>query len=111
LAGLDHLERRDQTLLRKGLLKSQVESALRFGQPTPTAVLKGPVPLVPNSAGFMTKLRTSGQLKGDALISAVEAYIQWRACLNQVGDLAQVFKLAIAPRDYRMTELTDDDDG
>src|SRR6185436_11487975 len=109
LAGLDHLERRNQALLWKGLLEGQVKFALRFSKTPPTDVLKGAVPLIPEAAGLMSQLGASGQFEGDALVNTAKPDIKGRTGLDQVGYFPQVFELAIPPRDHGMTELAHQD--
>src|SRR6185503_20249318 len=72
LAQLNSIERRNQGLLRQRLLKGEIEPALGFREPTPAAIVKRGVPLVPHTAGIVTKLRAAGQLKLNVLISAAQ---------------------------------------
>jgi hypothetical protein len=48
----------------------------------------------------MTELRASGELEWNALIDSAIPEVERRVCFNKSGDFAEVFKLAIASRDY-----------
>src|SRR5207237_2061801 len=83
----------------------------RFGQPAPTAIVKGGIPFIPDATGFVAELGAARQFKWHAAINAVQADLQRRACFNEVSDLAEVFELAVAARDDRIAVFADHHDG
>src|SRR5262249_14461329 len=102
--------RRDLHAFGNRILKRDVETALRFRQPTEPTVREGRVPFVPLPAHLVAELRAPGQFKRHVFPLAAQADVEWRAGFDQFGDFAEIFQLAIGAGDGRATVLADDDD-
>src|SRR5207247_3453949 len=95
---------------RQGMIKSQVKSPLRFCKPADPAVRKRRIPLVPKSAQLMMKLCSARQLKPDIIPLTLETDPQRRFGIGDLGNLSQVFKPTVGPRNRRPTKGANNDD-
>src|SRR5215467_11578740 len=91
------------------LLECEVESSLSFRKPTPSTIGEGRVPLIPQPARFVFELSASGQLERHSVINTGDIHVENRTGLDQIGHLAEVFEIPIAPSNSRVAVLANDD--